>query len=87
VEAVDALTKFRPERAWLTHLSHESTHEQAKELVEEMRAERPELANSQVEIAYDWLQIQIDVNGYTLKWIFFFHSTQLDAISILASQK
>jgi phosphoribosyl 1,2-cyclic phosphate phosphodiesterase len=63
VEAVDALTKFRPERAWLTHLSHELTHEQAKELVEEMRAERPELADSQVQIAYDWLQIQIDVNG------------------------
>lgn len=60
-DAVNALTKFRPRKAWLTHLAHEATHENAERLVSKMQRERSQLRDTQVGIAYDGLQIEIDV--------------------------
>jgi phosphoribosyl 1,2-cyclic phosphate phosphodiesterase len=60
-QAVDALTKFRPKRAWLTHLTDATGHEEVEVLVHEAQANFPELAQSQIGAAYDGFQIEIDV--------------------------
>jgi phosphoribosyl 1,2-cyclic phosphate phosphodiesterase len=60
-EAVEALARFLPKKAWLTHLSHAHSHFGASDIADACRGEFPELTDCDVQVAYDGLKIEIEL--------------------------
>jgi phosphoribosyl 1,2-cyclic phosphate phosphodiesterase len=60
-EAIEVLTRFRPKRAWMTHICHSHSHMDAAQMVERLRSSFGDLADCTVDIAYDGLQFEVDV--------------------------
>lgn len=54
-EAVSEIKKINPERAWLTHISHDLDHEKESRALEET-------SNGQISLAYDGMVLEIDKN-------------------------